>query len=309
MATLLQTIQDEATSSAVPVSTVLRRAQVLAFRLQHDPLKEWTKKELDGYRHTDDLPSYRYIGRGQIPVKGEIFNGGALARNVPLAPSDLDALGPANAAMVSKHLFETLFIRPISEYELLLATGNHEFPMPWTGDEVRLVGMIWPGLISAARMIPANAIASLIDQVRNRILTFSLEIEQQDPDAGEAAPGAQPIPQTTVSNIFHNTIIGDHAVISAAGLDSTVTVTHSQIDDVWPELSAKLAGLGVPDTELTTLSDALHSDGEQASELGPATRSWIGNLATKAATGAVTLAGTDAINEIVQHLMHSLGLG
>jgi hypothetical protein len=231
--TLLQTIEDEATSSAVPVSTVLRRAQVLAFRVQHDPLKEWTTKELDGYRHTDNLPAYRYIGRGQIPVKGEIFTGGALARNVPLAPSDLDALGPVNAAMVSKHLFETLLIRPISEYELLLATGNHEFPMPWTGDEVRLVAMLWPGLINAARMIPANAIASLIDQVRNRILTFSLEIEQQDPDAGEAEPGAPPIPETTISNIFHNTIVGDHAVISAAGLNSTVTGTHTQIDAAW----------------------------------------------------------------------------
>jgi hypothetical protein len=123
----------------------LRRAQVLGFRLQHEPLKEWTKKELDGYHHTDDLPPYRYMGRGQVPVKGEIFSGGVLARNVPMAPSDLDGLGPANSEMVKKHLFETLLIRPISEYELLLATGNHEFPMPWTGDEVRIVAMIWPG--------------------------------------------------------------------------------------------------------------------------------------------------------------------
>jgi hypothetical protein len=307
--TLLQTIQEEATSSAVPVSTVLRRAQVLGFRLQHEPLKEWTKKELDGYHHTDDLPSYRYIGLGQVPVKAEVFDRGTLARNVPLAPSDLDALGPTNADMVKKHLFETLFIRPISEYELLLATGNHEFPMPWTGDELRLVALIWPGLINAARMIPANAIASLIDQVRNRILTFSLEIEQQNPDAGEALPGAPPIPETTVSNIFHNSIVGDHAVISAGGLSSAVTVTHTQIDAAWPELSTNLAGLGVPEDELGALADALRADGDPGTELGPATRTWIGSLATKVATGGIALAGTDAINEIVQHLMHSLGLG
>ena len=143
----------------------------------------------------------------------------AQARAIQTAdPASHASVCADNADMVKKHLFETLFIRPISEYELLLATGNHEFPMPWTGDEVRLVALIWPGLINAARMIPANAIASLIDQVRNRILTFSLEIEQQNPDAGEAPPGAPPIPETTVSNIFHNTIIGDHAVISTGGL-------------------------------------------------------------------------------------------
>lgn len=109
--------------------------------------------------------------------------------------------------------------------------------------------------------------------------------------------------------IFHNTIIGDHAVISAAGMSSTVTISHTRIDAAWPELSAMLASLGVPETELATLADALHSDGDPGSELGPATRSWIGSFAVKAATGAISLTGTDAINEIVQHLIHSLGLG
>ena len=303
--TLLREIQADATSNSVPVSTVLRRAQVLAFRLQHEPLKEWTRKELGGYLHDDELPPYRLVAKGQTPVKGEFVSARGILSNVTIAPSDFSQLNQEAPDIVTQ-LFEVRFLRPISEFEALLATGNHTFTIPWTGDEVRLAALFQPGMHKVDRVISVNAIAGMLDQVRNRVLTFSLEIERMNPDAGEAPPSEPPLEQAAVTNIFHSTIVGDGNVISAAGANSTVT--QSKIDATWPALSSDLAKLGVPDCELQALSVALHQDGEQTDGIGPATKTWLGNLATKAAMGSVTLAGTDAINVVVQHLMHALGL-
>ena len=99
-----------------------------------------------------------------------------------------------------------------------------------------------------------------------------------------------PVPEPTVSNIFNNTIYGGHNVITAAGRDATVTVSHTRIDAVWPDLEARLEDLGVPSTELEELSAALKSDGDPSTELGPATHSWMARLATRVATGGIVLA-------------------
>jgi AbiTii len=304
--TLLRDIQDNATSTAVPVSTVLRRAQTLAFRLKHEPLKRWARNELDGYNSRESLPDYRVIGVGQLPVKGEFISPGGIMRNVPLAPSQVPDALPSE---IRTHLFSTLFMQGVAEYEALLATGLHEFPVPWTNDEVVIMRPVWPGLSSAARMLPANTIAGMLDQVRNRILEFSLEIEQENPAAGEAGPGSVPVPEQTVTNIFNNTIYGGNNVITAAGRDATVTVSHTQIDAVWPDIEARLTDLGVPPDELEALSAALKSDGDPGTELGPATQSWIVRLTTKVATGGLALAQGVSVEMIVHALLKAFGLG
>jgi hypothetical protein len=117
----------------------------------------------------------------------------------------------------------------------------------------------------------ANTIAGMLDQVRNRILSLSLEIEQQNPDAGEAKPGEEPIAEPTVTNIFNNTIHGGHNIITAAGRDAHVVSSHARIDEAWPSLQQRLAEFGVPSEEIEGLQAALRLDGDPGTELGPAT--------------------------------------
>ena len=188
----------------------------------------------------DALPDYRMIGWGQLPVKEEFITRGRDRQQRPHRPSQLPDQLPHE---IKEHLFETLLMRGVAEYEALIATGRHEFPVPWLGDEVRIMQRVLPGLSSAARLLPSNAIAGMLDQVRNRILQFSLEIEQENPDAGEAEPGSVPVAESTVTNIFNNTIHGGTNVMTAARRDATVTVTTTKIDAVWPDLEARLGEL------------------------------------------------------------------
>lgn len=86
--TLLREIQEDATGTDVPVASLLRKAQVLAARLDHLPLRSWASNELDGYRGDDEIPDYRRLGR--VPVYGHFsgpFNSGL--RNALISPSNV----------------------------------------------------------------------------------------------------------------------------------------------------------------------------------------------------------------------------
>jgi Zn-dependent oligopeptidase len=48
-----------------------------------------------------------------------------------------------------------------------------------------------------------------LDEIRNRILNFVLEIEAQDPAAGEAALNSSPVPPEKVNQIFNTYISGN----------------------------------------------------------------------------------------------------
>ena len=60
-----------------------------------------------------------------------------------------------------------------------------------------------------------------LDTARNRILDFSLRIEAENPEAGEAVPGTQPIPRDRVQTIFQNTFYGSVGNIAQNGQDFT----------------------------------------------------------------------------------------
>src|ERR1019366_872351 len=58
--------------------------------------------------------------------------------------------------------------------------------------------------LSAWQEIPEAAIIAVIDAVRNKLLDFVLEIEAENPDAGEAPPGIQPVPPERVDQLVNN---------------------------------------------------------------------------------------------------------
>lgn len=76
---LLRNIQEGATGTEMPVEVLLRHTLVLATRLEHDPLKEWVRHELDGYPQQVELPPYREGFATQL--RGNFNNGAWEASN------------------------------------------------------------------------------------------------------------------------------------------------------------------------------------------------------------------------------------
>jgi hypothetical protein len=113
-------------------------------------------------------------------------------------------------------------VQPISFYESLVKQseeGSGQLEEPWSPDYVVQVGQnIYEEMncIGAWKVIPRGSIVSLVDAVRNKVLIFVLEIEAENPDAGEAPIDSNPVPQEKVSQIF-NTYISGNVQNAAAG--------------------------------------------------------------------------------------------
>jgi hypothetical protein len=88
---------------------------------------------------------------------------------------------------------------PISSYVALVEGNDRNTAQEdWPADWIAYFGKnIYrdANCLAAWKVIPYNALVALIDTVRNRILSFALEIEAEAPDAGEAPPNTIPVPQ------------------------------------------------------------------------------------------------------------------
>jgi hypothetical protein len=302
--TLLRQIQDSAADHAVPVTDLLRKALILARRLDYQPLGDWAERELEGYPPDAELPEYRAYRECQVvgDFAGPMNSG---RRNQPL-PSG--AVSEAHR----RQLFGFELREGVPTYESLLESGN-DLAIPWSGNFVVHYQQDFIELmaLTAARRIVGRAeLSQLIEAVRTRLLNFSLEIEAENPDAGEAEPGSHPIPATAVSEAFQVTVMGDNNVVNAAGRDATQTVSFD--DGRWDQLRETLMTLGVPEEEVDALHVALQADADRAlpaGTMGPSVAAWYERLNAAVAKGTMSLATEVAGGMIAVELLKFLGAG
>lgn len=201
---LLRDIQDAAIDSTVELAVLLRKCKVLAARLGNPEFKKWVESELNGYDGINNLPVYRII---KVNSKGHFsgpFQSGLRNADIPLSCID---------KQFHKNLSHSYLAQPIAAIESLVkdAEGG-SLQEPWNPDLVAYVGReIYQNMncMQAWKVIPASGFVAALDAVRNRILSFVLEIEAESPDAGEAPVNSSPVPQEKVHQIFNTYITGN----------------------------------------------------------------------------------------------------
>jgi hypothetical protein len=206
----LSEIIDAATTDAVSVPALLRMTKVVAARMETPPLLDWVDRELGGYQRGAPIPDYR----GPFPTQVlSQWSGPTVLTNVPLPPSAFpQGLRDAGA-------FEVEFRESVSELERL-AENDGPLSFAWGTDTIgringemrrgslKEVQKIAPlhGIVSAHRLVSPATIGSVLDNVRNRVLSLALDLEKVVPDAGE--PGATAGDPTTVDGIINAYISG-----------------------------------------------------------------------------------------------------
>ncbi len=184
----------------------------------------------------------------------------------------------------------------VAHYEGLLRSAESTFGVPWPANFVALYqSRLMEGYVLAeARMIiPRTTIEGLLDQVRNRILSFALEIADENPDAGEAKEGKEPpIPTPKVDQIYNTYIWGGGNVI-ASGNENIITDFRQSAQD-WDSLEQALHRLGLGEPDISSLSEAIDKDREQEEVPGPAVQSWLGGITSRIAMGSLSLANSAA---------------
>jgi hypothetical protein len=297
---LLKEIQDGAVDAKIDVTQVLRKCRVLASRLHHDELKSWVQKELDGYPNGMDVPDYRMK---PCHSKGHFVGfAGAQLKNAPIPTQNLPE-------QLQREITKVRFRESISALENLAATGDRDsFGSQWPPELVQAyAGAFYEDmeLIQAVQVVPRNAIVSVIETVRNRVLNFALEIEAANPSAGEADPGSIPLPERVVNQIFNNYITGNVANIASGSgtfhLSSAFNIARGDDD----ALKRALASLGVSHTDSNELAKAIKADSPLAigEGFGPRVSKWLRSLVTKAARGGLKVTAdvaTQAVTALIK---------
>lgn len=203
--TLLREIQAAALDSSVDLADLLRKCKVLAARLRHAEFSAWVGHELNGYEDRQSIPSYRRVTTNSLGHFSGPFGSGA--RNAPIPPSNI-------AKKFRHYVTEQAFAESVSALAQLAKADQGTLQSKWPADLIKYVQsncVIYEDmvLIDAWRTIPSSTISGILDTVRTRVLDFVLAIEEEEPLAGDTAPGepAKLQPQA-VTNIFNTTING-----------------------------------------------------------------------------------------------------
>ncbi len=304
---LLRGIQDAAVDTTTPLAVVLRKCMILAARLGHEPFKKWIDEELNGYPLGADLPPYRRI-TGLTSI-GEFSGGlGASMSRVPLP------LEPIPAHLRKKYSTAE-FREGVAKLADLAKQPKDEGQLVarWPPDLVAQVAYKYfegYALLEAHIEIPTSAVVGVLDAVRNKVLKFALEVEEQNPAAGDVAPGTKPVPEERVGQIF-NTYIWGGAQNVAVG--SPGAVQHAQqlrMGDL-EALKSFLADQGVESADVLELEKAIAADPRPATgtPLGRRVAGWIGTMVSKAASGAWKVGASTAGELLTAALKAYYGLG
>jgi hypothetical protein len=303
---LLREIQEAAIDAGIDISVLLRKCKVLAARLGNQDFKLWVDYELNGYPSKDELPEYRIL---HVESYGNFLGiGWSQYKHAPIPPSCI----PEDL----REFVSTQYLTdPISHFASLVSskTGAETISLSWPADMVALVGdKIYEGMqcMLAWKIVSIGSIVALLDTVRNRILSFVLEIETEAPDAGEAQPKNIPIAEERVRQVFQTYIMGDVGHLNAGGnqnitYDTKVTVVQNDL----ASLRQFLTSLGIADKDLDDLEDSILQDAKSKTQqrLGDRVRSWLGKIITKAGTSAWNIATSVAANLITQALSKYYG--
>jgi hypothetical protein len=230
----IRDVRDDIINPDVRVSNVLLKAKVIAYSLDVPEFKQWIEHELDGYEGKNvEIPDYRAApGANYGQFSGY---GGALINKQSIPVSLLPET-------VSK-LYGTVQLRegiPAIETTIdsLTQSNNFEVQSPWAAEAIVLlsgVGKIVDGyaLVAAWQVISKNILESVHHTVRNRMLTFMLELENRFPDASGSEEAISKVPKEQTQNIFLTYVLGGQNVL-ASGTEFTqqaqTNVQHNDLD-------------------------------------------------------------------------------
>jgi len=293
---LLREIQDAAVDGSTSLAVVLRKCMVLAARLGHEPFKRWVDAELNGYPPGADLPPYRHVG-GIASIGTLAGPLGAMLNRVPLPLAPI----PAD---VRDHYDHVEFREGVAKLEEMARPDpeGRDLVSRWSGDLIAQVAdKYYQGyrLLEAYMEIPKNAVVGVLDVVRNKALKFALEIEEEAPAAGETSPGTKPVPDARVAQIFNTFIMGGAQNVAVGSPAAVQHAQQIQAGDL-NALKRFLIDRGLEEGDVAELEAAIGEDppSKRDQPLGKRVSVWLGNMATKAASGAWK-AGTAAASDLL----------
>jgi hypothetical protein len=183
MQSLVLALQHDALNEGVSTIVLLRKALVVAKKLDVGEIQEWLSDELNGYPQGKKVPDYRYL-RGELKV----FN--PYRGWMPLYFGN-----PRDAELLSRKATS----QSIAELERLGTSEAAYMPFAPEIEKKLMDGMEIP--LQPALHISTTQISAIVERVRNTILEWALSLEKR----GILGEGMAFTPQEkeTAHSVYH----------------------------------------------------------------------------------------------------------
>lgn len=299
---LIQELQDDILDPKTSLSSVLRRAKVLAFDLKNEEFKKWVDNELNGYSNENEIPDYRKTLAYNFGHFIDSF--GRQIKNAPIPTLNLPE-------PFKKFAEDLVFYNGVRALESLIEDNSDKNSILWPADMVAIVSdKIYEDMvcISAWKSISRSKVEQILDTVRNRLLNVVLELREKYPDINESNDALSKVPKEQVASIFNTYILGSNNVV-ASGIDIEQNVSQKIIKNDIDGLLQYMKEIGVPAEDASQLKIAIEEDGPRTEprKFGSKVADWVGKMTKKILEGMWNVATASAPTLITKALSRYYG--
>ncbi|MFF0151543.1 hypothetical protein [Micromonospora sp. NPDC005203] len=251
--TLLRSLREHLLDESEPLAGLLRKCLLLGAETGSEALREWARRELNGYGDEDEVPKYRKFQ--DVPISmdsmsGRFWRRGDIISRVNLPP---EARGYV--------LEELTFRQPIEELQQLAGQKQVSFTAPG----LAVAQAIWnrelgpfQNIDGLSYVVPGSAVMGILGQIRTKLVDVVADLTADTPMSELPRRGqVDAAVNHRLGDIYNTTIqttngplaIGAKAKASTEGL--TVEDALRLLDKV------QHAAADVPNTQRGELLDAL----------------------------------------------------
>lgn len=291
-------LQELAVESNHNISDLLRKALLVATKLDLKEFQLWISSELNGYEDITKVPDYRKI-YGEVKAYNSVQR-----RYMPFVVDDAKMMKALQEVIVKDSIDSLRHAVETSEKKDKII--SYSYP-----PEISSMLMSWQDShfqVIPTRMVGANQIIAIIEKIRTRILEWSLSLEASG-ILGENLTFTKEEKQMAVSNsgisITHfQGILGD---IHGGSVSQTMSmqITSGRFESLEKYLTSE----GISSEDIKDLEKAVIQDPEQPvkGKFGDNVSKWVGRMVTKAAEGSWDISVSLAANLLSTALMKFYG--
>lgn len=250
MAGIVIELQQEVLKQDCDIVNVLRRAHVIATKLQLTEFDSWITYELNGYPNQEVCPEYRKI-------KGVLKAFNPYQGWIPAMINDIE---------METDVCERKMANSISEIVSLCQEEN-DLLSEFTGAQTEILNKIFRTTfpMKYALFIPRTSVMDIIEKVKNTILEWTLKLEEKGiigdnmTFTEKEKNTATSIPQT-INNYYGDTKIvnssGDNASV-VTGNNNNVSFSYEKAFKIIEEIEESINNENLNQDDLETAKDIL----------------------------------------------------
>lgn len=305
---LIKEIRVDLLNQKIKLSSILRKAKVLAAKLKNDRLKNWVDSELNGYSGDNvEIPKYRKLHLENMGHFSGPFQSGLRNARIPITSLPDIVKEFANDSDIPDSIASLE-----SSISSMSSNSKGALQIQWPADLIRYAqhkATIYENmvLVDAWKIVGPNQLDAIIDKVRNKLLDLILELEEQYPENAKSEDKLKDIPNESITQYVTNNIYGDKTQI-ASGTNINQTMHINVYNDI-KKLRDEFEKVGIPKEDIDKLILAIDEDGPiQDKNIGIKVSDWIGKITSKVLRGTVTLAQNTTVAIISELILRYYGL-